>query len=145
MQSRKSWVMRLPRGLREQPAWAYVGILCAVGGLSYMLGVSESTIIQVLDKNWVRAWGGFLFISGMLVVISTVIANRPLEKLSLRFLSLGLWMYMGWVIVAVSFLRATVVIIACTSLIIFSEIRIAVLKILLRPLPDSITTMEVPE
>lgn len=139
----KSWVMRLPRGLREQPGWVFIGTLCALVGLSYMLGISETSITRVLSLAVLRIWGGFLCVSGVLVVYSTVTANRPLEKLSLRFLSLGLFIYMAWAVVAVSIQRATIAVFMGLSLIILSEIRVAVLKILLRPLPDSATTQEV--
>lgn len=139
MRSRKGlpWVMRLPGGLRDQPAQIFIGGLFALAGLSYMLGIAESnSITQVLDPTWLRVWGGFLLLSGVLVIWSTWCANRPLERMALRFMSLGLLMYIGWILAAVPFVRAvfTLALVAC--LIVLSEIRVAVIKVLLRPTPD---------
>jgi hypothetical protein len=128
--------MRLTPGLRDQPAWIFIGTLVALAGLSYLLGIAESTnITRVLDERWLRVWGGFLFVSGGLVVGSTLATNKALERMSLRFLSLGLLVYMGWILTAVPFSRATITVTMCVSLIGLSEIRVAVLKTLLKPLP----------
>lgn len=132
-----TWVMKLPRGLREQPGWVFIGTLSFLSGLSYMLGISESTITQVINERWLQVWGGFMGLAGVLVVIGTVTVYRPLERLALRFLSLGLLMYMGWILVAVPFEKATIVIGMCISLIALSEIRAAVIKSILRPLPPT--------
>lgn len=132
----KPWVMRLSPGLREQPAWIFIGALVFLGGLSYVLGIAESTsITRILDPKYLRLWGGVLCLSGGLVVWSTWVVNRALERLSLRFLSLCLLVYMGWILAAVPFSRATITIVMCVSLIGLSEIRVAVVKSLLR-LPD---------
>lgn len=133
---RKSWVMKLPRGLREQPAWVWIGTLTAITGLSYLFGVASSaTVSQVLAEGWLRGWGGFLFIAGSMVVFSTIIANRALEKLSLRFLSLGFLVYLAWVLTVIPPTRAMVTVVSCISLVGLAEIRVAVLKVVLRPLP----------
>lgn len=133
---RKSWVMQLPGGLREQPAWVFIGTLAAVTGLSYLLGVAQSTTIsKILSSDWLRVWGGFLCLSGALVVIATVTTNRALERLALRFLSLGFLVYLGWVLTAAPLSRAMVSTVTCLSLIGLAEIRVAVLKVAMRPLP----------
>jgi hypothetical protein len=132
----KSWVMRLPRGLREQPAWVFIGTISSVTGLSYLLGFAQSTAInRVLDPNFLRVWGGFLLFAGSLVVYATIWANRALERLSLRFLSVGYLVYLGWVLTAAPVNRAMVTTVACVSLIGLAEIRVAVLKAAMKPLP----------
>src|SRR4051812_1817766 len=134
-QVRASWVTRLPRGLQEQPAWVFVGSLSTVTGLSYLLGFAQSTAInKVLDPNLLRVWGLFLCIAGGLVISSTIKANRALERLSLRLLSVGYLVYMGWVLTAAPINRAMVTTVACISLVGMAEVRVAVLKAALRPL-----------
>lgn len=138
---RNSWVSKLPSGLRDQPGWVFIGTLVALAGLSYLFGFSNSTATQVVSALWLRTWGGLLFISGALVVISTIRANKPLEKLALRVQSISLFVYMVWVLSAISFSRATLTVALCVCLIGLSEIRIAVLKALMRPLPESVRTV----
>lgn len=128
--------MRLPGGLREQPAWIFIGTLCGLAGLSYMIGLAESnSITQVLDPLWVRVWGGFLFLAGLLVVASTWMRNRPLERMSLRMLSLGFLIYMGWLLTVLPWSRAALTVGMCLSLFVLAEIRVAVLHMAMRPLP----------
>lgn len=129
-------MMRLPQGLRDQPAQVYLGTLAAIAGLSYLLGIAESTTItRVLDAGWLRIWGGFLFVSGALVIWSTWTSTKALERMSLRFLSLGLLVYMGWILAAVPLARATLTVATIMALVGYTEIRVAVIKALLRPLP----------
>lgn len=132
----RSWVMHLPKGVREQPGWILIGLLAAATGLSYLLGISSSaTVSRVLEHGWLQAWGGFLFLAGALVVSSTITANRALEKLSLRFLSLGFLVYLAWVLTVIPPTRAMVTVVTCLSLVGMAEIRVAVIKVVLKPLP----------
>ncbi len=136
MNARRSWVFRLPEGLREQPGWILIGGLCFLAGLSYLLGIAESTAItRVLSPAWLRVWGGFLGLAGVLVITSTLACNKPLERLSLRLLSLGLMVYAGWILTAVPLSRATMTVVLCISFVGLAEIRVAVLKALFKPLP----------
>lgn len=136
--------MKLPVGVREQPGWLFVGLLFTTVGLSYLFGVSESTTVsQVLGSGGLRLWGGFLSFSGVLVIIGTWNRNLALEKLALRLLSLGLLAYMGWVITIVPISRATFVVALCASFAGLSEIRIATIKAVLKPLPAKLP--EVPK
>lgn len=139
--SRKSWVMKLPHGIREQPGWIFIGTMCFLAGLSYLFGVSESAITRELDEEWLRGWGGFLSLAGLLVVISTGTSNRPLERLSLRFLSLGVLVYTGWILATVPLQRVTFVAFMGIALIGLSEIRVAVHKAVLKPLSKSVKEM----
>lgn len=133
---RGSWVMRLPHGVRDQPAWIFIGFMCAAAGFSYMLGVSQSaTVESVLGSVGLRLWGGYLFLAGSLVVAATWNANKPLERLSLRLLSLGLLLYTCWIVLAVPISKATLTVSLCIGLVGMAEIRVAVLKSVLKPLP----------
>jgi hypothetical protein len=128
--------MRLPGGLREQPAWIFIGTLCMLAGLSYLVGIAESsTIMRVLDEVWLRIWGGYLFVSGALVVGSVWTLNRALERMALRFLSLGFLIYMGWILAVVPPSRAMLTVMMIIALVGLSEIRVAMLTMALRPLP----------
>lgn len=128
--------MKLPRGVREQPGWVFIGVVCALVGLSYLLGISESRITESLNPAWLRLWGAVLCVTGFLVAIATITLNRPLERLSLRLLAIGLLVYMGWIIAVVGPQRASMVVFMCLSLIVTSQIRVAVIGILFDPLPD---------
>lgn len=133
---RGSWVMRLPHGVRDQPGWIFIGFLCAAVGSSYMLGFSQSVTVQnVLGSVGLRIWGGYLLLAGTLVVVSTWNTNKALERLALRLLSLGLMLYTCWLILAVPLNRATLTVSLCVGLVGMAEIRVAVLKAVLKPLP----------
>ncbi len=128
--------MRLPGGLREQPGWIFIGTLCVLAGLSYLTGLAESTTLtRVLDPLWVRAWGGYLGVAGALVTYSTWVSNKPLERMSLRFLSLGFFIYMGWLLAILPPSRAALTVAMSLALFVLAEIRVAVLKMAMRPLP----------
>lgn len=133
--SKVPWVFRLPPGLREQPAWVFIGTLVALVGLSYLLGFSSSSVTLVISELWLRVWGGVLFVAGTLVLLGTIRANKPLEMMALRIQSVCLLLYTVWVISAVGISRATLTIMLCVILVLLSEIRIAVIKVILRPLP----------
>lgn len=131
--------MRLPGGLREQPAWVFIGTLTMLAGLSYMFGLAESvSLSRVLDEWWIRMWGGVLFASGALVVTATWIRSMPLERFSLRALSLSLLVYMGWILTALPLNRAVLLVVLCLALIGLAEIRVAVLRMAMRPLPPGL-------
>lgn len=133
---RASWILYLPRGLQDQPAWVFIGTLVCFSGLSYLLGFSQSTTLnRVLDPDLLRIWGGFELFAGALVVYSTIRSSRPLERLALRFLSLGFLVYVGWILTAAPLNRAMVTTVTCISLVGLTEIRVAVLKASLKPLP----------
>lgn len=138
-----SWVMRLPPGLRNQPGWIFIGTLCFLAGLSYVIGIAESTsVTRVLDQGYLRAWGGTLGVSGLLVVVSTWASNTALERMSLRFLSLSFLVYMGWILVAIPWNRAVFTVIMGLALVVLAEIRVAVLTAVLKPLPVSVREVE---
>lgn len=129
-------VLRLPRGFREQPGWIFIGSLCALVGLSYMLGVSQSSITQALNPAWLKVWGAGLCLTGVAIAVATATVNRPLERLSLRLLAVGLLVYMGWILAVVP-AKSTMMVFMCLSLIVFSQIRVAVIGILFDPTPES--------
>lgn len=122
-------VLKMPRGFREQPGWIFIGTMCALVGLSYLLGISQSTITAALNPAWLKVWGAGLSLTGATIVYATGMANRPLERLSLRLLAVGLLVYMGWILAVVPS-RATMTVFMCLSLIVTSQIRVAVIGIL---------------
>lgn len=127
-----SWVMRMPRGLREQPAWIYIGALCALAGASYLSGLAESTTItRIMPGLALRIWGGFLLNSGMLLIYSTWTSRTAMERLSLRLLSVGLLVYLGWIWAAVPFGRAVLPSASILSLVGLARIRAAYLRVLI--------------
>jgi hypothetical protein len=135
--------MRLPPGLRNQPGWIFIGTLAFLAGLSYAIGIAESTTVtRVLDPEYLRVWGGMLAVSGLLVVTATWSGKTALERMSLRFLSLSFLVYMGWIVVAIPLGRALFTVMMGLALVVLAEIRVAVLTAVLRPLPLSVREVE---
>ena len=130
--TKQQWVSHMPRGLREQPAWVFIGFMVALSGLSFLLGVSQSNITEAIGTAAMRVWGGFLFLSGT-GVVTAVLSTRPaLEKLALRVLSLCIFVYIGWLLAVVDWRRAVMSAVLGSVLIALCEIRIAVLRSLFR-------------
>jgi hypothetical protein len=129
---RRAWVSRLPTGLRDQPAWVFIGFLIGVVGLTYVAGISESSISRAVGVNGLRVWGAFLMCSGFGVVWATIGASHALERLSLRLLSICLLVYSGWLLTVVSWQRAAMTLALTVVLVLLAEIRVAVLKALMR-------------
>lgn len=129
------WILRLPRGLREQPAQLFIGILVGLAGVSYLLGVSQSTVTQAVGATGLRIWGALLALSGFGVVYATVRARPALEKLALRILSTCMFVYAGWLLAVVPLSRLGLTVALVLALVSLSEIRIAVLKVMLRGEP----------
>lgn len=126
------WIMRLPRGLREQPAWVFIGVLVTLGGLGFVTGVTESSVSQAIGTTGLRIWGALLLISGLGVLSATLSARPALEKLALRVLSLCIFVYAGYLLTIVDWKRAAMNVVLCGVLIGLAEIRIATLKALYR-------------
>lgn len=126
------WTTRLPRGLRDQPAWVFIGLLVGLAGIAYLLGVSQSNITQAVGATGLRIWGGFLALAGFGVVYATMAARMALEKLALRWLSLCMGVYTGWLMTVAPLSRLAMTIVLVSFLIVMCEIRVATLKWLLR-------------
>jgi hypothetical protein len=130
--ARIPWIMRLPQGLREQPAWVFIGLLIGSIGVTYVTGVADSSITRAVGEAGLRVWGSFLVFSGFGVVYATVRAKPALEKLTLRILSLCMFVYQGWLLTVVDWRRALMSCVLVLILISLAEVRVAVLKTLLR-------------
>lgn len=130
--ARIPWIMHLPQGLREQPAWVFIGFLIGLVGITYVTGVADSSITMAVGETGLRIWGCFLVFSGFGVVYATVAASPALEKLTLRVLSLCMFVYQGWLLSVVDWRRALMSCVLVLVLISLAEIRVAVLKTLLR-------------
>lgn len=130
--ARIPWIMHLPQGLREQPAWVFIGFLIGLVGTTYVTGLTESSISEAVGEAGLRIWGLFLMFSGYGVVFATIKARPALEKLSLRVLSLCMFVYQGWLLSVVDWRRAAMSFVLVLVLISLAEIRVAVLKTLLQ-------------
>jgi hypothetical protein len=130
--TKKPWIMRLPRGLREQPAWVFIGILVTLGGLGFVTGLTESSVSEAIGPTGLRVWGAVLLLSGLGVLTATLSARPALEKLALRALSVSMAVYAGYLFVVIDWQRLAMSVILCGVLIGLSEIRIATLKTLYR-------------
>lgn len=126
------WIMRLPRGLRDQPAWVFIGFLVTLGGLGFVTGLTESSVSMAIGTTGLRVWGAVLLLSGLGVLSATLSARPALEKLALRALSLCMFVYVGYLFVVVDWKRVAMSAILCAVLIGLAEIRIGTLKALYR-------------
>lgn len=129
-------LMRLPPGLRDQPAWVFIGFLVGMVGLSYLTGITESSISHAVGKTGLHVWGAFLMCSGFGVVWATISANHALERFTLRLLSLCLLVYMGWLLTVVDWRRAVMNVALTIVLVFLAEVRVAVLRSLLRAVDE---------
>lgn len=132
---RLPWIMRLPQGLRDQPAWVFIGFLVGLSGISYLMGLTESSISQAVGTTGLRVWGACLALSGFGVVYATIRARPVAEKLALRLLSLCMLVYGGWVLTIVDIRRAAMTLVLVLVLVVLAEIRVAVLRALFRSAP----------
>lgn len=127
----KSWVTRLPMGLREQPGWIFIGLMVALVGLSYAFGVSTSTVAEAIGEKGLRWWGVFLTVTGSLVTYATWCAKPALEKMALRWLVFALLSYSAWLITVIDARRAVMTIVLTLILIVLAEVRVGVIKLMI--------------
>ena len=128
----RPWITRLPTGLREQPAWVFIGFMVGLVGVSYVTGLTQSSIAQAVGPIGIRIWGAFLMASGFGVVWATIRAKHALERMALRFLSTCMFVYLGWLLTVVPIRRASMAVLLGLVLIGLAEIHMAVLKSLYR-------------
>lgn len=129
---RKPWIMRVPPGVREQPAWIFIGLLIAVAGLGYVLGTTTSIITEAIGSRGIRIWGGTLMVSGVLVVLATATARVALEKFALRILATNMFAYAGWVLIVVPLNRVGTTVVLCGALVALAEFRVRHLTALIK-------------
>lgn len=125
-------ITRLPIGLREQPAWVFIGILIAFSGLSFVAGIAESAVAQAIGELGLKLWGSVLSISGTLLVVATIRAKAALEKLALRIMSFSLLAYAGYVLVVAPLPRAVMSLTLTLILCGLAEFRVMHLKALMQ-------------
>lgn len=123
--------MRLPRGVREQPGWIFIGLMVMLTGLSYSFGISTSRIADLIGTKGLQSWGAFLTVTGMLVTYATWSAKPSLEKMSLRWMTFSLLAYVSWLCTLVNVSQAAMTFMLSAILIVLSEIRVAYINILL--------------
>ena len=127
----KSWVVRLPRGLREQPGWIFIGFMVFLVGLGYVTTVTTSTVEDAIGDRGLQGWGFFLMVTGVLVVYATWTAKPALEKMSLRWLVFALLAYTTWLMTVVDLSRAAMTLVLSSILIVSAEIRVGYIKVFL--------------
>lgn len=123
---------RLPKGLREQPGWVFIGTLIGMSGLMYVAGLTESRVAIVIGKVGVQVWGGFMATSGIALVAAILLGKHALQKLALRFMSITLLMYAGYVLTIASIRVSMMTVILIVTLSGLAELEVARLKALIR-------------
>ncbi len=129
---RASPITRVPLGVREQPAWIFIGVMFMVVGVGYATGGAQSMLTEAIGTVGLRLWGGSLVATGLLLVMATAKAKPSLEKLALRILSTNLFAYAAWLLTVVPFQRAGTTIILSGSLIVLAEFRVMHLRQLIK-------------
>lgn len=124
-------IMRLPRGLREQPAWVFIGVLLTFSGLTYALGLAESAIVKAIGECGLRVWGVALMLSGVLLVTAVVKARPSLEKLALRTMTCTLMVYAGYLLLVAPFERVIMSVVLVIILCGLAEFRVMHLRALI--------------
>jgi hypothetical protein len=127
----KSWVLNMPRGLREQPGWVFIGMMVSLSGIGFATGATTSAVNIAIGDVGLRVWGGILALVGALVVWATIHHVPAHEKLSLRLLALAIVGYVAWLLTVVPFSQASMAIVLATILIGLCEIRVGFLKIII--------------
>ncbi len=130
------WVLRLPMGLQLQPGTTLIGITCAIVGLSYALDLSEGGRLatELPGAHWtLNIWGIYLLFTGLMVAITTIRQCGALERLALRLLSIGLCVWVLWLVIGVGLFPAIMTISLSLAFVGFAEIRAARIKVLLIP------------
>lgn len=136
-------ITRLPRGLRDQPAWVFIGSLLFLVGLTYLTGFTESVISKAIGDMGLRVWGGILMTCGGGLVWATVASRPALEKLALRATSLTLVAYTGYLLTVTDFQRAAMTVVLSVLLIGLAEFRVLTLTALIRQSEEFRQVMEV--
>jgi hypothetical protein len=123
--------MRTPRGLREQPAWVFIGVMVLLTGLSYMTSFTESMVSRAIGDLGLRIWGALFAGSGLLLVIATVGSKASLEKLALRTMTCTLLSYAGYLMTVAPVRRAAFTVVLVLLLSGLIEFRVYQLKTLI--------------
>lgn len=122
---------RAPRGLREQPAWVFIGALIFLVGFSYLTGFTDSVITIAIGETGLKIWGGLLALSGLSVTTATISGRPAFEKFSLRVMTCTLLMYAGYLLTVVSVRDAAMTTVLTVLLCGLSELRVWHLKMLM--------------
>ncbi len=122
----------MPIGIREQPAWLFIGFIVVMSGVGYVSGQTTSAIIEAIGSDGLRAWGVSMVFSGLLVMVATANAKPSLEKFALRILSCNILAYVGWVAVVVPLNRIGATIMMGMALVAVAESRARHLTELIR-------------
>lgn len=131
---RNTWIFRMPEWARRNPLGIFIAILMIFTGTLYATDLATSTVItKSLDPIGLRIWGSSLAFGGIVKLYGNVAYDYPLEKLGCRFISLSVVIYALWVMASVG-LRGTTTVALCLILAITLEIRVAVIKLILRPI-----------
>lgn len=130
---RKPWILRLPPGVINNPAWIFIGALFVLAGIGVLAGATSDTSISQRLEPFVRqAWGLALFVGGLLMVVTTIHPDLLLERFVLRVLSIIFITYAGWAVAVVG-ARAIITAVMCLVLVAVFEVRIAVIRQILSP------------
>jgi signal transduction histidine kinase len=132
MKPRKPLRLRFSTGLREQPAWVFIGFLFFVVGLGYGTGLAESLISKSVGALTLMLWGWSLTGTGLLLMVATIRSRPAMEKLALRAITCNLSAYALWLLTVTTLARSATILAMSVGLIGAAEFRVLHLRALVK-------------
>lgn len=130
------WILKLPAWARRNPLGIFIACMTILTGLLYTLGIAVSNpITEVLNPWWLRVWGFGMLIGGLTKLTGNVYYSYPVEKLGCRLISTGSLVYALWV-ASTSGFKGTAAIALAMILVVFLEIRVAVINLVIKPITE---------
>lgn len=130
----KPWILYLPTSFQANPLGLAIALMLFIAGLVYLImGAPAGSIAMLLDSPiLLRIWGFVLCAAS--AILATGIFNSTLEteKLGLRLLSLALFVFGLWLVLAVGAVGA-ISMAMCLLIVFFCQLRIGVIKELQNP------------
>lgn len=123
---------RVPLGVREQPAWIFIGVMFVLVGLGYVTGTAQSMLSEAIGETGLKVWGSSLMLSGLLLIVATARARPSMEKLALRIMSSNIFAYAGWLLAVIPWNRAATTVVLSGSLIVLAEFRVMHIRALMK-------------
>lgn len=125
---RRPWFLYLPRGFWTNPLGFALSLLLVVVGMVYTTGLSQAgSIATILDERGIRAYGMWLFATGLVLSLGLYQKDEPLERLGCRMAALAMLVFAGWVWIGVGIIGVATI---CLALMIafLTTLRASIIK-----------------
>lgn len=131
---RKPWIFYLPKPFQISSGLIFMALMLTIVGLAALTGLSDpTTITREMTLPFYNMWGAALAIGGLALTTGIVIRDQLIEKYAARIVSIQLFVYAAWAIVAVGLTRAIATLFLAAIAVFFLEQRICFINVLLDP------------